>query len=294
MQYKIDKSLPPSTEESPSLGAKRIRDLKEAIIERLKNLIWGFGSDTETDEGFKKLPLKAGNAPDAEADKMIVYAKDVGGIPELFARDKNGTEIQITSNGKVNPAGILHNDIGGLTAGDPHTQYPNARFNAWHDDIVRHPVDVIKFSTGSYSEVITGSAFGTQFITNKYGHQLEVKGSATSMKFLGITTYNVTTGFVACKYQFQGGAGVGIQVTAYAQWAYHSASEQGIWGVWDKDQNELVCVLVEEVGENGGRLGKPDNPNKVLVEFKNPKKYEGKLAGDILKMNIPFEELRTI
>jgi len=100
----LDVDKPPDTGESPSLGASRIRDLKNAICERLTNWIYSFKTDdSETKEGLKKAPLNTGSAPAAEADKIIVYAKDVGGVAELFARDENGNEIQITSGGNIKP-----------------------------------------------------------------------------------------------------------------------------------------------------------------------------------------------
>jgi len=113
--YNIDKDKPPDTGESPSLGAQRIRYFKEAIIERLKNWVYGFLSDSETDEGLKKAPLKTGTAPTQQADKIIVYAKDVNNIAELFARDENGNEIQITSAGQIKHTQDTRLDYGNYT-----------------------------------------------------------------------------------------------------------------------------------------------------------------------------------
>lgn len=100
--YPISKNLPPSTGESPNLGAQRIRHFKEAIIERLKNWVYGFASDSETDEGLKKAPFKTGSAPSQEADKVIVYAKDISNVAQLFVKDENGVEMQIGT-----PTGVI-------------------------------------------------------------------------------------------------------------------------------------------------------------------------------------------
>lgn len=271
--YNIDKDKPPDTGESPSLGAQRIRHFKEALIERFQNWIYGFLSDSETDEGLKKAPLKAQDpAPSQEAGKMIVYAKVVGDIPELFARDKNGAEIQITSGGKLNPAGIDHGGLGGLQDDDHDTIYLN---NARHDSTTRHPVSVIKFSTGSYSESIDSMTDGTPFTTNKYAHQLEFKGSdATAIRVGQVTVtsfwgYAPGTSWQVMKYIM---CSISGRQTAYAQWQYHSASEQAIWGIWDKDEKKLVCVLVEK-DEGYCKLFPELKANQILVKFKNAKKF---------------------
>jgi hypothetical protein len=213
----LEVTKPPDTGESPSLGASRIRDFKNAICERLTNWIYSFKTDdTETDEGLKKAPFKAqATAPTQESDKMIVYAKDVNGIPELFCKDKNGVEIQITSNGKIRPivtaeiadasvtaAKLAANSVetakivdanvtaaklsadakaldhGGLTglADDDHNQYLNT---ARHDTTTRHPVGVLKLATGSYSQqvptLLNGWVWGPGFSTNYYVHNYQIK-----------------------------------------------------------------------------------------------------------------------
>jgi len=106
----LDIGKPPDTAESPSLGASRIRDWKNAVCERLTNWIYSFKTDdTEIKEGLKKAPFNTGSAPSQETNKVIVYAKDVAGKAELFARDEDGDEIQLTSGGAnyASPPGII-------------------------------------------------------------------------------------------------------------------------------------------------------------------------------------------
>lgn len=326
----IEVDKPPDTGESPSLGAQRIRYFKEAVIERLKNWIYGFLSDSETDEGLKKAPFKSQDtAPTQEATKIILYSKTVSGIPELFARDKNGVEIQITTNGKVNPAVIDHGGLIGL-ADDDHTAYYNsARHtkaihdalaidhgsltglgdddhsqylnNARHDVTARHPVSVLKFATGSFSEVITGGTTGTFFTTNEYGHPIQVKYSGGTAPYIFTPNptyvYSVTTSWVVFKYIFKGNSAAGIETTVYAQWLYHSASKQAIWGIWDKEAKKLIAVLVEE-DEGKQKLFPELKENQVLVKFKNPEDFlkEGQdNAGYILEhANVKEEDLEII
>lgn len=102
--YLWNRNSPPDTGESASLGATRIRQFKEALFERFTNWIYSCdGADAETDYGLKHAPLKVqGSAPAAVADKILLYGKDVSAKCELFARDEDGDEIQLTSGGAIN------------------------------------------------------------------------------------------------------------------------------------------------------------------------------------------------
>lgn len=139
----------------------------------------------------------------------------------------------------------------------------------------------LKFSTGSYSEDILGTSDGTPFVTNKYAHQIEVKGESEAVQQLG-ASIPVTTSWGAFKYQMRNG--FGSARFAYAQWSYHSASKQTIWGIWDKDQKKLTCVLVEE-DEGYYKLFPELKPNQILVKFKDPNKFlRDEYAPDIDKV----------
>ena len=100
--YNIDKDKPPDTGQSPSLGAQWIRHFKEAVIERFQNWIYGFLSDSETDEGLKKAPFKSqATSPDTTVDKAVVYAKDVSGYARLFVKEGDGVESQLVPKGAI-------------------------------------------------------------------------------------------------------------------------------------------------------------------------------------------------
>jgi len=102
--YPISRTTPPDTGEAASLGATRIRSLKESLIERLTAWVYSFdAADAETDYGLKKAPLRVqASAPAAEASSVMLYSKDVSAKAELFVRDEDGNEIQITSGGAIN------------------------------------------------------------------------------------------------------------------------------------------------------------------------------------------------
>ena len=102
--HSIDPSTPPNTGEAPSLGASRIRSLKEALIERLTSFIYGMDSaGTETEIGFKSTPLRVqATAPSTPTNGVEVYAKDVSGKAEMFVRDEDGDEVKLTNAGGIN------------------------------------------------------------------------------------------------------------------------------------------------------------------------------------------------
>lgn len=99
-------TTPPDTGESPTLGASRIRQAKNALLERLAWL-WGFATDdSEMDaakSGAKWVPLNNQSAkPTAVSNQLHVYTKQVAGVQELFVEKPDGTEVQITSGGALN------------------------------------------------------------------------------------------------------------------------------------------------------------------------------------------------
>ena len=103
--FTYDTATPPTTGESPSLGAFRIREFKLAIQERLN-----------IDHYF---PLSTGQVSSADAGKhrQITFVNtDTGSDPNLYTKtsgtnkeltyiDANGTEKILTSNGTLNIAG---------------------------------------------------------------------------------------------------------------------------------------------------------------------------------------------
>ena len=96
----IQPSLPPDTNESPSLGASRIRSLKSALIERLNSWIYGFDTaGEESKKGLKEAPFQEESKPTAEANVVKLYNKATSGKSELYCLDEDDNEVQITSGG---------------------------------------------------------------------------------------------------------------------------------------------------------------------------------------------------
>jgi hypothetical protein len=90
-----------------SEGAERIRDTKLAVRERLAKDHYLDVAGTDADHGeHLKVTLRVGSAPAAVADKGFIYAKDVSTKAELFYRDEDGDEIQLTTGGIINAAGL--------------------------------------------------------------------------------------------------------------------------------------------------------------------------------------------
>jgi hypothetical protein len=96
-------AIPPDTEDI-SRGAERIRDLKEAIQERIAKDHYFDMSGTNDDHGeHLAVTLREQAADPANvANKGFVYTKEVGGKAELFYLDEDGNAVQLTTGGSIN------------------------------------------------------------------------------------------------------------------------------------------------------------------------------------------------
>ena len=315
--YDIDKTKPPDTGESPSLGAQVIRYLKEAVIERLKNLIWGFGSDAETDEGFKKVPLVTRTAPSQEVDKAVVYAKDVGGIAELFVRDENGVEIQLTTNGKPNVAGADHGGLAGL-ADDDHNQYYNSARHtkaihdafeyldiAGHDVTTRHPKSVIKTGTGS----VTNITVDTNITMQDYCFFPNIHADTSSGWTVEAYIFNPTDNYVG-QFRVVNYSGAGPAMDVYYRYISASGPPEiwivkddsiGLYTIWECDdpapegKPPIQCF-----DKDGNKIGQailiipPDNYAELKAQCQKDlaeKKPKAKSIGEALLDQWEIDEL---
>jgi len=85
-----------------SEGAKRIRDTRIGVRERLAKDHYFDIAGTDADHGeHSKVTLRVGSAPTHAANKGILYAKDVSAKAELHYIDENGNEVQLTSGGVI-------------------------------------------------------------------------------------------------------------------------------------------------------------------------------------------------
>lgn len=105
--YFLEPSKPADTGEKPSLGASRIRDLKNMLQERLESWLYGFDTaGTESNKGLKYAPhIVQATAPSTAADQVSTYAKDVSSSGELYCRNEAGNEIQVTGGTGVKSLG---------------------------------------------------------------------------------------------------------------------------------------------------------------------------------------------
>lgn len=125
--YTYDVNTPAGTDD-PKEGDDRIREVKASLQERLANDHYfpktgSQVSDVNAGE-HKKVTLRVGSAPSAVADKGFIYAKDVSGKAELFYRDEDGDEIQITAGGVMNSRKPkIHSAIGSSNITTASTTY---------------------------------------------------------------------------------------------------------------------------------------------------------------------------
>lgn len=116
----FDKAAPDGGDD-PVEADNNMRRIQAAIQER-ENVdhYWPLDgtevSDASTGE-HRKVTLRVGSAPAAVADKGFVYAKNVNDKAELFYRDEDGDEIQLTSGGKLGAATIDLLAKNGVVAG---------------------------------------------------------------------------------------------------------------------------------------------------------------------------------
>ncbi len=92
-------AIPPNTQ-AASQGADRIRDFKLDFRERFE---LDHVMDETDDDGYHvQVTLEEqASAPGNLADKLRLYALDVGGVTELYSIDSAGNAFQVTDAGKL-------------------------------------------------------------------------------------------------------------------------------------------------------------------------------------------------
>lgn len=108
----------PAGSDDPKAGDNRIRELKDAIVERESQDHYWPATGTvydDDDTGFHKQVtlLEQGSAPASKSNAGRLYTKDDGGDTELYYKDDSGNEIQLTEDGalKESAAELASNDI---------------------------------------------------------------------------------------------------------------------------------------------------------------------------------------
>ncbi len=102
----------PADSEVASQGASRIRNLKEAVSERLSvDHVFGGTGDVDSGKHNKVTLLEQSANPSSAANTGFIYTKDVGGVTELFYEDSAGNVKQITNAGSLNIVTASAGDI---------------------------------------------------------------------------------------------------------------------------------------------------------------------------------------
>ena len=169
----------PADSDSISAGADRIRDLKNAIRERMEKDHYFDETGTDADHGEHiKVTLRVGAAPTKAADKGMLYAKDMLTKAELFYRDEDGDEVQITDGGAL-AVGTLdgdHLDVD-MTPSNYTPTTTGVAEAADVDDLAAHLkgidnalASVCRIATGTYtgdgstSQGVTGVGFAPKYL----------------------------------------------------------------------------------------------------------------------------------
>lgn len=96
----------PEGSQSANLTDDFLRQWRLDNEERLKEMFYGFNADSniapENEAGIKKLKLFPQSAsPTTDSGYGFIFAKTVAGVIEVFYKDGNGNEIQLTSAGNL-------------------------------------------------------------------------------------------------------------------------------------------------------------------------------------------------
>lgn len=156
----FDKAAPAGGDD-PSEADDNMRRIQAAVQER-ENVdhYWPLTGTEVSDEDageHRKVTLRVGDAPDAVANKGFVYAKDVSDKAELFYRDEDGNEKQITNAGKLN---VVDAD-GAVVKTGIQTIAGVKTFSS--SPIVPAPTTDLQAATKKYiDDLVSALAFGTR------------------------------------------------------------------------------------------------------------------------------------
>ncbi len=190
----FDKATPAGSDD-PAEADDRMREIKAAVQER-ENVdhYWPLTgtevSDVDTGE-HRKVTLRTGSAPVAVADKGFIYAKDVAGKAELFYRDEDGNEVQITNVGGLGSAttNLLANTLDVSGNIDPTTYETTNGGFLDEDDLVSDAADKVA-SQQSIKAYVDAKDFGV-FTNQDDESQTIVKAQAYLANQDGFVTASV-------------------------------------------------------------------------------------------------------
>lgn len=121
--YTYDNATPPDTGEPPRVGASRIRELKNALQERLNVCGYYPYTGTEISDAcageIRRLLIHEpiASTPTVAANHFDIRTKDVNSIAEIHLTDEDENELQLTDEGTLN---IVSADLLGTLANNTY------------------------------------------------------------------------------------------------------------------------------------------------------------------------------
>jgi hypothetical protein len=250
--YTYDTSTPDGATAPVSVLDDKIREVKQAVQER-ENVdhYWPLTGTQVSDAGAGKHRQVTfygvlGAKPTLSAGEGAVYIKTVSGRSELFFEDSDGTEKQLTTNGKLN---ILAADIPNDTVGTTEIELEN---NAWliaSDAAGTGDVGLIKAGTddtpvlgGNCKTFSTAAPSDDQHVSNKkyVDDQVATRayGAPTTTNTVGAALSAITTYLAQCDGVF---VAYGSSSSAFSIVGYTDSSNPPTTAV-DGDANPVASA----------------------------------------------------
>jgi len=191
-----------------------IRDFKIAVQERLER---EHGGINDADSGrHRVISMPAVGTPGGIAGRAQMYCKNVNGVIEMFYLDSNGTEVQMTSGGKLNLS---------ATTVMPQVQTDNVTIQKGTNGL-----EVLKVFTNNIDDSIFDNV--TVGKTNPDG-KVRIKGLPNDF----ITPYNIGV-------PLPGEQASGITIPSMAWGQYVGQTEQRTIQVFQQGVNIRLLVII--------------------------------------------------
>src|SRR5215469_9795478 len=148
----------PADNENISLGASRIRDLKENVRQRA-NIDHSWGDANDSGKHLQvTLALSAGTPPTPTGTDGCVWSQQVSGNTELFWRDQAGHILQLTKSGAINVTTFASGTLLPFPMASPPAGWTQS--SAFNDQLLRFVGSGAGGGTGG-SWTISGTSVST-------------------------------------------------------------------------------------------------------------------------------------
>ncbi len=192
--HTYDVATPVGSADDPAEADDRMREIKDAVQER-ENVdhYWPKTgtevSDEDTGE-HRKVTLRVGSAPSAVANKGFVYIKDISDKAELFYRDEDGDEVQLTSGGKILSASLDMKDQDNMSSNSATHAATQQSIKAYADAIAVAAAAAVVAAIAGDSPTLNDSESNALLINHAYkttctGFVTAFAGGATSTSIKG-------------------------------------------------------------------------------------------------------------